>query len=154
MWCGTIRSLLEWPLRWNLWDFYPQPAVAFTGNKAMNSIFLPTATPHGTRTLYRIDYRSCHTCAVWVWSLERARAHTHTLPLIRLLVDLWLSVHVSETLCTLWTLSNPFNIGLTWRWSRPWHYSYTLPLHPSTLLLIPPLVLVRLNLNKDEINNW
>lgn len=134
MWCSTIRSPLQWPLSWNLWDFYLQPAVAFTGNKATNSVFLPAPTPHEIMALLRIDYILCQfTCAVW--SLER----TYTQHLNQ--ITRWppTPVQVSETLCTLWSLSNPVRTGLTQRWSRPWHPP-THTLAPSLFNTLPPLL--------------
>lgn len=127
--------------------------MVFSGNKATNIVFLPTATPHGTRTLYYIDYKLCHaTCAVWVRHLERAHTHKTFNQIIRWPLT---SVHASETLCTLWSLSNPFSIGLTWRLPGPWHPpTHTHHLSYNTLLLLPAPLLVRLNLNEEEINNW
>lgn len=63
--CGAVQYAppVQWPLSWNLWDFYPQPAVAFTGNKAMNSVFLPTPTPHGiTYRLHIVSFYMYRVC--------------------------------------------------------------------------------------------
>lgn len=120
--CGAAQYPHHWSVHWGeiYWIFfYPKPAVAFAGNKVTNSVFLPTVAPHGIRTPFHIDYIWRHSTCM---SVKLGHTHTHIHTTFNQISG-WppTSVHVSETLCTLWSLSNPVSVGLTQRWSGPWH---------------------------------
>lgn len=85
--CGAVQYAPAWSDHWGeIYGifFYPQPAVAFSGNKATKGVSLPTVTPRGTRTPFLMDciWRP----AAWVGRFEHT--HTHNMhPLITSVVD-------------------------------------------------------------------
>lgn len=114
MLCSTRPSPLEFSFGWNLLHFILDQLWRSLDAKSRTSVFLPTSTPHGIRTLFHIDYIWCHSERECGALGTRIRTTFNQIsgwppPLT--------SVRVPETLCTLWSLSNPVSVGLTQRWS-------------------------------------